>query len=138
MVPKVALVTGGASGMGQIFALRMASRGTSVAILDTNDGALQAAASQSDNLYPYHCDVSDINEVYRVVGKVTEELGPVDRLVHCAAIMPTARLADQDIDQIHKMMTINYGSTVNINKVLFPAMKERKSGEMVIFGSLGG
>ena len=138
MVSQVALVTGGASGMGQIFAQRMASRGTKVAILDTNDQEMQKVASQSDNLYSYHCDVSDLDEVSQVVEKVTEELGPVDRLVHCAAIMPTAKLADQDITQIQKLMTINYGGTVNISKIVLAAMKQRQSGEIVIFGSLGG
>jgi len=138
MFPQVALVTGGASGLGQIFALRMASRGTKVAILDTNDPGLEATAAQSDNLYSYHCDVSDLDEVSQVVSKVIEELGPVDRLVHCAAIMPTAKLSHQDIAQIHKLMTINYGGTVNIIKVLLPAMKERRSGQIIIFGSLGG
>jgi len=138
MVPQVALVTGGASGLGRIFALRMASRGTKVAILDTNDQGLEATAAQSDNLYPYHCDVSDLDEVSQVVNKVIEALGPIDRLVHCAAIMPTAKLSDQDIAEIHKLMTINYGGTVNITKVLLPAMKQRRSGQIVIFGSLGG
>lgn len=138
MVPQVALVTGGASGLGRIFALRMASRGTKVAILDTNHQGLEATAAQSDNLYPYHCDVSDLDEVSQVVNKVIEALGPIDRLVHCAAIMPTAKLFDQDIAEIHKLMTINYGGTVNITKVLLPAMKQRRSGQIVIFGSLGG
>ncbi len=138
MVPEVALVTGGASGMGQIFALRMASRGTKVAILDTNDQELQKIAAQSENIYPYHCDVSDMAEVSKVVDGITEDLGPVDRLVHCAAIMPTSKLADQDIAQIHQMMAINYGGTVNISKTVLEAMKQRRSGEIVIFGSLGG
>ncbi|NQT71815.1 MAG: SDR family oxidoreductase [Chloroflexi bacterium] len=138
MVPKVALVTGGASGMGKIFAQRMAGHGTRVAILDTNDQELQRVASQSDNLYSYHCDVSNLDEVSQVVGKVTEELGTVDRLVHCAAIMPTAKLDDQDIAQIQKLMTINYGGMVNISKIILADMKQRQSGEIVIFGSLGG
>ncbi len=138
MDTQVALVTGGASGMGKIFAQRMASRGTKVAILDTDDQGLQAIASQSDNLYSYHCDVSNLDEVSQVVNRITEELGPVDRLVHCAAIMPTAKLADQDIAQIQKLMTINYGGMVNISKIILAEMKQRQLGEMVIFGSLGG
>lgn len=135
---QVALVTGGASGMGKIYAQRMASRGAKVALLDTNDQELQKAASQSENLYPYHCDVSDLDEVSQVVEKITEELGTVDRLAHCAAIMPTAKLADQDTAQIQKLMTINYGGMVNISKIIMAEMKQRQSGEIVIFGSLGG
>ena len=138
MEPTVAVVTGGASGMGRIFALRMARRGTRVAILDLDDAGLEAAAKESPNLVAHRCDTSDGSQVKEVIGKVEASLGTIDRVVHCAAIMPTARLMDQPVALIHKMMAVNYGGTVNVTKTVLPAMQERGSGELVIFGSIAG
>ena len=138
MEPKVAVVTGGASGMGRIFALRMARRGTKVAILDMNDEGLANTAKESDNIKAYKCDTSNLLQVQETVKKVRDELGYIDRLVQCAAIMPTAKLVDQPVELINKMMAINYGGTVNMVKTIMPAMQDRRAGEIVIFGSIAG
>ena len=63
MAGKVAIVTGGASGMGQIIARRLASRGARVAIFDVNDDALAATAREAANITALHCDISDREEV---------------------------------------------------------------------------
>jgi NAD(P)-dependent dehydrogenase (short-subunit alcohol dehydrogenase family) len=138
MEPKVAVVTGGASGMGRIYALRMARRGTRVAILDLNEAALEATAKESPNLRAWRCDTSDLAQVEEVFGKIAAELGPIDRVVHCAAIMPTSPLMDQPTALIHKMMAVNYGGTVNVTKTVLPEMQRRGNGELVIFGSIAG
>jgi NADP-dependent 3-hydroxy acid dehydrogenase YdfG len=138
MNTQVALVTGGASGMGQVFALRMAKSGTKVAILDRDEQGLQATAEQSDNIYTYPCDVSDLNEVTKVVSNATEAIGPVDRLLLCAAIMPTELLALQTAEFVNKVMAVNYGGVVNVTQAILPSMLERKMGEVVIFGSSVG
>ena len=135
---KVAMVTGGASGMGQLTALRLAQRGVKVAIVDMNDEGLQATAAQSDNIHPYKCDVADLKQVRELVERVEGELGPIDQLTHCAAIMPTAPLASMPADLITKMMAINYNGTVHMTKVLLPKMQERKRGLIVLFGSIAG
>lgn len=138
MEPKVAVVTGGASGMGRIIALRMARRGTRVAILDLNDAGLEGTAQESPNVTAYRCDTSDLSQVQEVIGKITAGLGAIDRVVHCAAIMPTAPLMEQPTALIHKMMAVNYGGTVNLTKTVLPEMQRRGSGELVIFGSIAG
>lgn len=138
MEPKVAVVTGGASGMGQIYARRMAKRGTKVAILDLNEEGLKSTASESENITAYKCDTTDLAMVEEVIGEIREQLGVIDRFVQCAAIMPTAFLNDQPTALIHKLMTINYGGTVNVVKTVLPAMLQRGSGELVVFGSIAG
>jgi len=138
MEPKVAVVTGGASGMGKIIALRMAGRGTRVAILDMNEAGLDATAKENSGITAYKCDTSDLAQVESVIAKITAELGTIDRVVHCAAIMPTSKLMDQPAALINKMMAVNYGGTVNMTKTVLPAMQQRRSGELVIFGSIAG
>lgn len=135
---KVALVTGGASGMGQLSALRLAEQGAQVAIVDMNDDNLAATAAKSPNIHPFKCDVSDWQQVKEVVAKVEEQLGPIDRLTHCAAIMPTGRILDQPADVINRVMTINYTGTVHLTKAVLPLMRERGTGQIILYGSIAG
>jgi len=124
--------------MGRIIALRMAKRGTRVAIVDRDAEKLENTVKESEHLTAHLCDVTDPQQVTEVVALVREALGPIDRVVHCAAIMPTARLVDQDGDEILRLMKVNYGGTVNVSKAVLPAMIERGAGELVLFGSIGG
>ncbi|MBB3048093.1 NAD(P)-dependent dehydrogenase (short-subunit alcohol dehydrogenase family) [Litorivivens lipolytica] len=135
---KIAVVTGGASGMGRRTALRLAQRGVKVAILDMNEEALASTSSESDNLTPFRCDVSDLKQVRGVIEKIETSLGPIDQLTHCAAIMPSAPLIDMPADLITKMMAINYNGTVHLTKVVLPLMQARKRGLIVIYGSIAG
>jgi short-subunit dehydrogenase len=135
---RVAVVTGGASGMGRIYALRMARAGISVAVLDHSESALRALADGCENIHAYPCDVSDLNNVQQSIKDVEQRLGPIDRLAHCAAIMPAGALVSQPIDSIHLLMSVNYGGTINVVTTVLQGMLARDSGEIVVFGSLGG
>lgn len=135
---KVALVTGGASGIGRETALLLARRGAHVAILDVNEGALAETAATSGNIAAFECDVSDLSQVRSVVAEVERTLGPIDRLVHCAAIMPGQSLRDMSAETILKVMSVNYGGTVNMTKTLLPMMEKRGHGEIILYGSMAG
>ncbi len=100
---KVALVTGGASGMGQIEAIRLANQGAKVAIVDLNEQGLEETAAKSDNITPFKCDVSNLEEVQKLVAEVESSIGPIDRLTHCAAIMPGEPLKDMPAEYITKI-----------------------------------
>ena len=88
---KVALVTGGASGMGKVSALRLAAAGAQVAIFDMNEAALAETAAQSPNIRAWRCNVADWEEVQARVADVERELGPIDRLTHAAGIILSGR-----------------------------------------------
>ncbi|WP_372749911.1 SDR family NAD(P)-dependent oxidoreductase [Litorivivens sp.] len=135
---KTAIVTGGASGMGQLTAIRLARRGIKVAVLDMNDEGLAKTAAESDNITTFRCDVSDLKQVRETIEAVEEKLGPIDQLTHCAAIMPTGPLVDMPADLITKMMAINYNGTVHLTKVMLPRMQQRKRGLIVVYGSIAG
>lgn len=135
---KVALVTGAASGMGQLSATRLAEQGVRVAAVDLNEEGLKETASRSSNITTFTCDVSDAQQVEAMVAAVREQLGPIDRLTHAAAIMPGGALLDMPSERINRMMAINYGGTVNVSKAVLPGMLERGSGDMILFGSMAG
>ena len=135
---KVALVTGGASGMGRICALRLAAAGARVAILDLNEAGLAQTAALSELIQPFRCDISRRDEVERVVAAVRAQLGPIDRLVHAAALMPSHALRDHDADAVIALMQINFAGTVYIVRPLLAAMLAQQRGQLILFGSVAG
>lgn len=138
MTGKVALVTGGASGMGRIIALRLASRGASVAIFDVNEAGLAETVAMADGISSFRCDISEINDVEARVAEVVASLGPVDHLVHAAALMPSHQLVNETHETMERLFRINYfGTTYLIKSVLSP-MLERGTGRIIVFGSVAG
>jgi len=135
---KVALVTGGASGMGRLSAQRLAQEGAKVAALDVNESGLAETAALNSNITTYRCDISNPEDVNAVVKKVTEELGPIDRLTHCAAIMPLQSLSAMPAEKIVQISRINYEGTVYITKAILPDMVARNKGDIILFGSIAG
>jgi NAD(P)-dependent dehydrogenase (short-subunit alcohol dehydrogenase family) len=138
MQGKVALVTGGASGMGRICALRLANQGARVAIFDLNEDGLAATAGEHEAISPFRCDISDRSDVEAKVAEVASTLGPVDHLVHAAALMPGHALVDHTVEKVEFLFQVNFFGTVYMIKSLLPAMMERNSGTMVLFGSIAG
>jgi len=121
---KVAQVTGGASGMGRICALRLARQGLKVAIFDLNEEGLKETAAQSENIVPFVCDISNLDDVNAKVAQVVEQLGPIDRLTHAAAIMPSRTIVNHEPDDVMRLMQINFAGTVYMIKAVLPSMLE--------------
>ncbi len=135
---KVALVTGGASGMGRITALRLAERGSRVAIFDLNEQGLQETAALSPAITPFRCDISSPDAIGDQLASVNGELGPVDLLVHAAALMPGRKLADETNESMERLFRINYFGTTYMIKAVLPSMLARGSGRIIAFGSIAG
>lgn len=133
---RVALVTGGGSGMGRIFARRMADGGAQVAVLDVNEPGLHETKDRRPNIHPYVCDVTDRDRVEEVVAAVERDLGTIDRVVHAAAIMPAAPLLADDPDRVKRLMRINYDGTVHLTYATLPTMVARGAGDFIVFGSV--
>ena len=76
-----ALITGGASGLGRLHALRLADEGYAVALVDIDAQGLEEVSSHADPIHPYPCDVTDLDGVRKTVQAIIETHGPIDRLV---------------------------------------------------------
>lgn len=135
---RVALITGAASGMGRLAARRLAAGGAQVAALDVNEAGLRETRGDDERIRPYVVDVTDARAVGDAVRTVESELGPIDRVMNAAAIMPTDRLLDQSAELIHRIMAINYNGTVNVTLATLPGMLERGRGDLVNFASVAG
>jgi NAD(P)-dependent dehydrogenase (short-subunit alcohol dehydrogenase family) len=136
--PAVALVTGAASGMGQLAARRLAAAGASVAAVDLDDDGLAATVGRSPTMQSWPCDVSDTGAVERVVKEVEAVLGPIDRLVHAAGICLPGAIAEQPVDELDRTIAVNYLGTVHAVKAVLPGMLDRRHGDVAAFASLAG
>jgi NAD(P)-dependent dehydrogenase (short-subunit alcohol dehydrogenase family) len=135
---RVALITGGGSGMGQICAWRLADQGADVAILDLNVAGMDQTADGRSNIYPYECDVTDLEAFQAVVADVESKYGPIDRVTHAAGIMPASEVLDDDLARMKKIMHVNYFGTLNVLMTTLPKMVKRNSGDFIVFGSVAG
>src|SRR4051812_27353975 len=94
---KVAVVTGGASGIGLAATRLFVSGGGRVVVGDLDDAALAVVADElGEAVATVHCDVTDEAEVVRLVATATEAFGGLDIAFANAGIGATARLVDAD------------------------------------------
>jgi NAD(P)-dependent dehydrogenase (short-subunit alcohol dehydrogenase family) len=133
---RVALVTGGGSGMGRIFARRMADGGAQVAILDVNETGLHETREARPNVHPHVVDVTDFAHVKATVAQIEREYGPIDRVVHAAAIMPASPLLADDPQRVKRLMRVNYDGTVHVTYATLPQMVARGRGDLIVFSSI--
>lgn len=138
MQNKVALITGGASGMGRIIALRLAARGARVVIFDVNEAGLEATCAEHERIHALRCDIGDLDDVEKKVAQVEEETGPIDLLVHAAALMPSHKLVDHTHAGMERLFRINYFGTTYMIRSVLPSMLARRSGRIIAFGSVAG
>jgi NAD(P)-dependent dehydrogenase (short-subunit alcohol dehydrogenase family) len=136
---RVVLVSGAASGIGRAALRRHAERGDAVAALDLDAEGLDAATRELHGAVACHAvDVADPRAVAEAVGKIECELGPIDRVLCAAGVMPTGRLLDQDPQEIARVMQVNYGGAVNLAHAALPGMLERGRGDFVIYSTVLG
>ncbi len=135
---RLVLVTGAASGMGRIYARRLAANGATVAALDLNEAGLAETAEGSGNIHCYRCDISSAEQIEARVSEIRSALGEIDELVHAAALMPAHALEDHSNDKLEFLFQVNFFGTVYMIKTLLPHMLERGHGRMVLFGSIAG
>jgi len=128
----VAVVTGGASGLGAASARRLADAGMKVVILDIADQTGEDLAKELDGVYS-HCDVTSEYQVIEGIN-IADGLGPIRVLVNCAGIGPPMRTlardgSPHDLGRFRKVIEINLVGTFNTIRVAASAMSENEADE---------
>jgi 3-oxoacyl-[acyl-carrier protein] reductase len=129
---RVALVTGGASGIGAAVAERLLREGAQVAVLDVEEGGPAGALSLTG-------DVRDSASVAAAVERAEAELGPLDVLVCSAGITGASlRTVEVDDDEWRRVMAVNADGVFFCNRAVVPGMTERGYGRIVNVASIAG
>jgi NAD(P)-dependent dehydrogenase (short-subunit alcohol dehydrogenase family) len=133
---RVAVITGGASGIGEATARRLAADGHAVAIVDVNKSAGEAIAKSLSGRF-YACDVADAKAVDAVAAQVEKDLGPADVLVTSAALIPNSEsIMEMDMAAHERMWAVNYHGTVHACRAFGRQMVASKRGTIVTMGSI--
>jgi 3-oxoacyl-[acyl-carrier protein] reductase len=129
---RVALVTGGSSGIGAATARRLLAEGARVASFDVHGAA-------ADGVLALKGDVSSSAEIEAAVDATQRELGPIDVLV-CSAGVPGASLATVDVtdEEWRRVMGINADGVFFSNRAVIPGMVARGYGRIVNVASIAG
>jgi len=142
LAERVAIITGGAKGMGRGIALKFAEEGCSVAIADismkeANDTIAEVSKRGKEGL-AIKCDVTKGEQVRDTVDKVINKFGRVDILVNNAGgLPPTPPIEDITEEEWDNVLALNLKSDFLFCKFVVPHMKERKYGKIINISSLG-
>lgn len=136
---RLAIVTGGATGLGRGIAELFAAEGADIAILDRNgDGAQSVAAgiaAQGRRALGLAADVGREEDVEAAFRTVFQTLGEPDILVNNAGILTVAALADMATDMFDEMIRINLKSVFLCTRAVLPAMRRRRYGRIINISS---
>jgi NAD(P)-dependent dehydrogenase (short-subunit alcohol dehydrogenase family) len=133
---RVAVITGGSSGIGEATARRLAADGCAVAILDVNRAGGEAVAKSLSGRF-YKCDVADAKAVDAAAGQIESDLGSADILVTSAGLIPNSEaIMDMDMAAHDRMWQVNYNGTIHACRAFGRQMIARKRGAIVTLGSI--
>ena len=107
---KIALVTGGAQGIGLACAKALAEDGFQPVLADINAQGVHTAADTLDGAVGLECDMGDPTAVHAMFDKIEADIGPVSALVNNAGVAMPGEFLDYDLDTFNKVISINMTS----------------------------
>ncbi len=131
---RVAVVTGGASGMGEAIAQRLASEGATVEILDLQDASpvVEAIEAAGGTAHARRCDVTDEAQLAEAAAAVGEQHGRVDILVNNAGILGgRTPLLELKRAEVERFMQVNFIGYFLVTQAFYPWLKHSEAGRII-------
>jgi all-trans-retinol dehydrogenase (NAD+) len=140
---RIALITGGASGIGRSLALELARRGAVPVVWDVDEERLSHTIEELGRLSPsrargYTCDVRDAVAVRAVAKRVHDEVGDPTILVNNAGVVSGAAFLDLSDDAVRRTFEVNVLALFWVTKAFLPAMVDANRGHVVTVASAAG
>lgn len=137
-----ALVTGASSGIGKLLALRFAREGANVVLVARRAKELEAVAEEVERMgrksLVLPCDVAQRDRVFAAAEEALARFGSVDVLVNNAGYGHHRPFLGWDLDDMERMMSVNYLGALYWTKALLPRMVEERRGWIVFIASVAG
>lgn len=134
---KVAIVTGGAQGLGKAIVKKFLGEGACVTALDINEEVLANAYEPCDNLLTCVCDVTKPEDWDVAVAKTLEKFGHIDILVNNAALSILKDFDETSLDEFNLTMQVNINGPYIGTRAVLDEMKKH-GGAIVHINSIGG
>ena len=133
---RVAVVTGGAFGIGRVYSERLARGGANVVIADIADASevVETIVAAGGRAVGVGCDVADPESVGKLAARVADE-GGADILVHNAGIYPLKPFSELTLHDWRRVLSVNLDSLFLLTSALVPTMRERGWGRVVAVSS---
>lgn len=139
---RIAVVTGGSSGVGRATALRLVKEGWRVAIVGTREDALNETiklSGKAEQMLAATCDIGDADAVQAMGKRVTEKWGNVELLVAAAGTnVPNRSLEKLSLEDYRKVIDVNLNGVFYCVQAFLPAMRQNNRGTIVVVNSLAG
>jgi short-subunit dehydrogenase len=142
---QTVLITGGSRGLGLAVAERFRTLGARLILLarDTNElrqarNHLYARVPEGADIFTFACDVSDWEQVQKVIETATWQAGRIDVLVNVAGIIQVGPVEAQTHADFEEAMNVNFWGVVNTTLAVLPQMMQREAGRIVNITSIGG
>ena len=136
---KVAIITGGASGIGLAPARKLLSEGAKVVLVDWNEDVSDIAKTLNNDVLGIRCDVSSDTDVQKCVNEVIEKFGHIDFLVANAGIGGGPNKAHEvSVDEWTKVIGVNQTGVFLMNKYVISEMLKNGGGAIVNTSSMYG
>ena len=135
---KVAVITGGASGIGRAVALRFAQEGANVMIGDINlEGLDETARLAGTRIHSQRLDVTDADACGRFIDSTVATFGSLDILCNIAGVLEMMALADMTPDRWTRIMAVNVNGVAFMTRAAMPHLLESR-GNVVNLASAAG
>jgi NAD(P)-dependent dehydrogenase (short-subunit alcohol dehydrogenase family) len=138
---RTVVISGGAGGIGTALARRFGRDGARIALLDIDQSALQAVATElageGIEALPVDCDVTSLEDCRDVIAKVIDAWGGVDVLVNNAGLTHLSQFRETEVEVIRRIMEVNFFGAVNCTKAALDSLVERR-GRIAVLSSVAG
>jgi 3-oxoacyl-[acyl-carrier protein] reductase len=135
---KVAVITGGAAGLGKAAAIKFSEEGARVVIWDLNEEMGNKTASGIKDAVYFKVDVTDYLSTEMAAKHVLERFGRIDILINNAGITRDSSFLKMTPEQWKNVIDVNLTGVFNCTKAVAPAMVEKRSGKIVNTSSVVG
>ncbi|MGH9766020.1 MAG: SDR family NAD(P)-dependent oxidoreductase [Blastocatellia bacterium] len=136
---QVAIITGGASGIGLAIAKNLVTAGAHVALIDSSRDALLATPMPAGK-YAFQCDVTNEDQVKTVVDQIAEQFGRIDILVNSAGVTGKTNIKTHEIElsDFRFVFEVNVVGSFLTSRAVLPHMLERNYGRILHIASISG
>lgn len=136
---RAAIITGGASGIGEQCAVCLAAQGAKVLIADIEHArAIRVAEAIGAGCIACACDVTDPTSVHGAVDRARNEFGTLNVLVNCAGIGFVGSIEETEPNDMERLWSVNVMGVYNASRTALPYLLEARDGVIVNIGSVAG